>query len=256
MPITLNSPSGPVRIPDTFLFVGIDETGHEEFPDGHPTFGLGGCGVPVGTYARQVHLPWNSLKKALFGGAEVAMHANELRNPSPDQIVGLADFFRSNSFGRIAVLVSDDTERDPTVPTFQIAARMVLEYITRLATEFRCDGVAMVIEASQRTDRLAATYFEGYHLEQQTTDGKKTLPFLEFRMSKSGCLPLLEVADFIIHKCEVHEVGWLGEHAAILKLCFGASHHRSRNSSTCVKFRSTVLVKMSKCHEARANSTE
>jgi hypothetical protein len=29
MPITLNSPVGPVTISDAFLFVGIDETGHE-----------------------------------------------------------------------------------------------------------------------------------------------------------------------------------------------------------------------------------
>jgi len=35
--------SDVVEMADNLLLVGVDETGHEEFPGGHSTFRLGGC---------------------------------------------------------------------------------------------------------------------------------------------------------------------------------------------------------------------
>jgi hypothetical protein len=195
--MVLQSGSGPFEVPDNFLFVGIDETGHEEFLGGHPTFGLGGCAMPARTYQSLVREPWLDLKEKHFGGSNTLLHVHELRAPRDEQITAIADFFRSNHFGRFAALVSADTERDSTVPAYQIAAQQILDFVTGLVNVFNCEGIALIIEDSQRTNRLARAYFEGYEIVRGS--GEISVPLMKFRMRRSVGEPLSEVADFIVH---------------------------------------------------------
>ncbi len=45
--IEIETEKGAVVLPESYLLVALDETGHEEMPDGHPAFGLGGCAMLV-----------------------------------------------------------------------------------------------------------------------------------------------------------------------------------------------------------------
>jgi hypothetical protein len=187
-------------IPDDYLLVGLDETGHEDLiPDVHPVFGLGGCAVPVGLYSTFVHEPWCALKESCFQGATTALHASELRDPSPAQVGGLTAFFKTQRFGRIAAVMSVETLLEPALHSYQLLARSVLERIASLVGSFGCRGVALIMEESTRGDRLAAACFSGYHLELRDTGAGVTLPFIKYRMPKSASASLLEVSDFIIH---------------------------------------------------------
>jgi hypothetical protein len=187
-------------IPDSYLLVGLDETGHERpSPEAQPVFGIGGCAVPVRDYERLLKIPWQTLKEEHFGSAEAPLHASELRNPTSDQLLALGEFFRSGSFARVAALASTQTILEPDLPPYQLVARQVLDRIARVVGRFSCDGVVLVIEESQRTDRLAAKYFSGYPLEVRSPSGSRPLKMLRFRMPKAAAEPFLEVADFVVH---------------------------------------------------------
>ena len=72
--------------PNCLLFF-IDETGHETSADkNYPVFGLGGCAINSSAAAAVVGEPWRAMKVAHFGGEDVPLHANELRNPTTEQL--------------------------------------------------------------------------------------------------------------------------------------------------------------------------
>ena len=76
----------------------INETGHETFADkNYPVFGLGGCAINSSSAAAVIAEPWRAMKAAHFGGEDVPLHANELRNPTTEQLDALSKFFASNS---------------------------------------------------------------------------------------------------------------------------------------------------------------
>lgn len=199
-PMQLHGERSTHSIPDSYLLVGLDETGHETpSPEGQPVFGIGGCAVPVRDYECVLRIPWQTLKMEHFGSVDTPLHAADLRNPTSAQLLALGKFFRSESFGRIAALVSTQTILEPDLPAYQLVARQVLDRIARLVGRFGCNGVVLVLEESQRTDRLAATYFSGYHLEVRSSSGPRPLEMLRFRMPKAAVEPFLEVADFVVH---------------------------------------------------------
>ena len=79
--------------PNCLLFC-IDETGHETFADkNYPVFGLGGCAINSSSAAAVIAEPWRAMKAAHFGGEDVPLHANELRNPTTEQLDGLVKVF-------------------------------------------------------------------------------------------------------------------------------------------------------------------
>lgn len=82
---------------------------------------------------------------------------------------------------------------------YQVAARWLLDAITRLVASFGCDGVVLLFEASERGDRLGRTYFDGYSIIIGEGHGSRTLPFYKFRADKKLGLELLEVADVTVH---------------------------------------------------------
>jgi Protein of unknown function (DUF3800) len=92
--------------PNCLLFF-IDETGHETFADkNYPVFGLGGCAIDSSSAAAVIAEPWRAMKAAHFGGEDVPLHANELRNPTTEQLDALSKFFREQQFARLAVTMS------------------------------------------------------------------------------------------------------------------------------------------------------
>jgi hypothetical protein len=92
--------------PNCLLFF-IDETGHETFADkNYPVFGLGGCAINSSSAAAVVAEPWRAMEAAHFGGEDVLLHANELRNPTTEQLDALSKFFREQQFARLAVTMS------------------------------------------------------------------------------------------------------------------------------------------------------
>ena len=67
---------------DCLLFF-IDETGHETFADkNYPVFGLGGCAINSSSATAVIAEPWRAMKAAHFGGEDIPLHANEIRNPT------------------------------------------------------------------------------------------------------------------------------------------------------------------------------
>jgi hypothetical protein len=191
----LQTASGTREIPDSYLLVAIDETGHEHPDPHHPAFGLGGCAFPAGMYAEWIQDPWRRLKASYFGSPDIPLHAADLR-PNDQQAEALGAFFRQGPFGRIAVLTSVGTSKPDSLPDYQLVANGVLERTARLVRHFGCNGAVLIHEESTRTDRLAATYFGGDSLVDSS--GQR-LPLLKFRMPKSANEPFLEVGDFVMH---------------------------------------------------------
>jgi hypothetical protein len=75
-----------------------DETGHETFADkNNPVFGLGGCAIDSSSAAAFIAEPWRAMKAAHFGSEDIPLHANELRNPTTEQLDALSKFSVSNS---------------------------------------------------------------------------------------------------------------------------------------------------------------
>jgi hypothetical protein len=67
------------------------------------------------------------MKARHFGGAEVPLHASELRKPSPEQLTALGTFFREQPFGRFAVTMTSATK----LPVGQKAAEIMPRLVRR-----------------------------------------------------------------------------------------------------------------------------
>lgn len=199
-PIQLIGESHRHEIPDSYLLVGIDETGHEQFADlKYPIFGLGGCAVRTSEYERTLKWPWTQMRASLFPEFTGPLHAAEVGSVTGERAAPLGDFFCTAEFARLAAVVSNRTLLESDLPPYKLVARQVLEQIARLVGRRNCDGVAMIVEESSRTDRLAAAFFDRYDIELQRGLERWKLPFLKFRMPKSAEEPLLEIADFVMH---------------------------------------------------------
>ena len=93
-----------LQIGPFWLLFFIDETGHEDFADPkYPVFGLGGCAVMSSGADISVNDAWRSMKAEFFGGANIPLHANELDNPTPQQLAALSRFFTDQKFARFAL---------------------------------------------------------------------------------------------------------------------------------------------------------
>lgn len=207
-PLQLVGETGTHEIPDSHLLVGLDETGHELFADTrHPVFGIGGCAVRVKQYGPKLLEPWRELRPRVFPDWVGALHAADVGQLPPERAEALGQFFTAAPFGRFAVVVSDRAQLEPDIPPYKVVARWVIDRIVRLLGRSGCDGIAMIMEESQRSDPMAAAFFEGYHIEVPRGSQRVRLPFLKFRMPKSAAEPLLEVADFVVHVagCQVRD---------------------------------------------------
>ena len=173
----------------------VDETGHEDFADPkYPVFGLGGCAILMANIERDLRRPWREIKSRHFGGADVPLHASDLRSPMAEQVEALGAFFREQPIGRFAVTMTKQTSFPAGVTPMNImpgALRRRWEELTPrfdpLPTE-----LAFIHEASDRGDDLLERFF-GQSVVM--IDGKRV-------HAHHGIMPkgdeALEVADFII----------------------------------------------------------
>jgi len=182
----------------TCLLFFIDETGHETFADiKYPVFGLGGCAITSSSADAVLAQPWRAMKASHFGGADVPLHANKLRNPTQAQLDALATFFREQQFARLAVTMSKSAMLPAgTAPLETITGSMMNRYadlVRRVSPE--PTELAFLHEASDRLDQQIERHFGGTVAQ---INGKMIAVHKGF-VEKSHGLPELEVADFIMH---------------------------------------------------------
>jgi len=134
----------------------VDETGDETFADPqYPVFGLGGCALLAAAIEPVLRTPWRNMKALHFGGADLPLHASDLRSPTATQLEALGTFFRNQTFGRFAVTMTrSDLPSD--IEPMRIMPRLVRRRWEELTPRFDPlpVEVAFIHEASDRGDVL------------------------------------------------------------------------------------------------------
>jgi hypothetical protein len=175
-----------------------DETGHENFADpNYRVFGLGGCAIISSAAEAIIREPWRAMKAEHFFGENVPLHANELRNPTAEQLNALSKFFREQQFARYAVTMSKSVVLPTGMSPFELAARTLAnrfqDLLRRVLPE--PNEVALLHEASDRCNQLIQKHLGGTVVQ---INGK-LVPVHKGLIRKSHGLPELEVADFVMH---------------------------------------------------------
>jgi hypothetical protein len=190
--------AAPLPVGPACLLFFIDETGHETFADkNYPVFGLGGCAITSSSAEAVIAEPWRAMKAAHFGGEGVPLHANELRNPTPQQLDALSKFFREQQFARLAVTMSKSAVLPAGKTPLDIIAGAMMNRYTDLLRRVSPEPneLAFLHEASDRLDQLIEEHFVGTVAQ---INGKM-IPVHKGLVEKAHGLPELEVADFIMH---------------------------------------------------------
>ena len=181
----------------TDLVAFIDETGHHTMSDPtYPVFGLGGCAVPLRAYANTLGDPWAELRQTYFSTVIGALHAAEL-SPTDKSIDGLAEFFRTQSFYRVAALLTPSSLAGGSEEPFDLCATTLMSFLHQIGAATACRRIVLTFESAGSTDRIASRYFN-----QQARFSDSAFDFLPvtvFRAQKQDCLAGLEIADFIMH---------------------------------------------------------
>ena len=158
------------------------------------------------------------MKEQHFGGAEVQLHACELRKPSPEQLTALSTFFREQPFGRFAVTMTAATK----LPIGQKAAEIMPGLLRRRWEELTPRfaplpvEVAFIHEGFDRADQWLDRYFG----ESVVMVEGKRVPSHHGIMQKGD--EALEVADFIVQAAgnQARRGSEAAPPAEILKLFF------------------------------------
>jgi hypothetical protein len=138
--------------------------------------------------------PWRDMKARHFGGADVPVHASDLRAPTAQQVATLGEFFERQPFGRFAVTMTRNTELPGRLTPIQVMPGLLRRRWEELTPRFNPPPVevAFIHEASNRADALLERYFGESVV---TIDGKRV-------PAHHGIMPrgdeALEVADFVI----------------------------------------------------------
>jgi hypothetical protein len=137
------------------------------------------------------------MKAEHFGGENVPLHANELRNPTPEQLAALAEFFHEQQFARLAVTMSKSSVLPTGTTPLEITAGAMMNRYTDLLRRVSPEPneVAFLHEASDRLDQLVEKHFGGAVAQ---INGKM-IPVHKGLVEKTHGLAELEVADFIMH---------------------------------------------------------
>lgn len=196
-----------LRVSPTCLMFFCDETGHELFADPEfPVFGFGGVAIMAGAIQQTISAPWRKMKAEHFGGADVALHAADLRAPTAAQLAALTEFFKFQEFGRFAVTLTSKSTVPGHLASHNVVSAAIKKRWEELATRMNPmpTEVAFFFEASQRTDELIQGYFSPIHV----TIEQNAVPVHYGLMDKSSGDPALEVADFIIHTAGRQAFNW------------------------------------------------
>jgi hypothetical protein len=193
---TLLHDAGAIEYPGSTLLVAIDETGHENFADpNYPVFGIGGCAFLL-KHSERIVGPWLDLKARSFGSTDVRMHAADLRNPTKDQLDGLATFFTTYPFFRLAVMAASTIKNTSGHPLIQLVCRALWDRICNIADVAQPTAIIVSVEDSTRLGKTIWAYLSGYEIG--STSGQKIVPKL-FLAKKSLNHPFMEIADFVLH---------------------------------------------------------
>lgn len=193
--------AGTIDYPGTTLLVGLDETGHEEFADpNHPAFGLGGCAMLLKDYDVLIDRPWRGMKRECFGGADVQLHASDLRNPTKQQLEALEYFFTHFQFFRFAVMAGSTVKNTTNAQLMQIVCAAVWGRIAEIAKWTQPTDVVVVAEQSDRTKKEVYGYLAGYEIGNETIRIKPRV----FLAKKTAGQSFMEVADFVMHPAGAH----------------------------------------------------
>jgi hypothetical protein len=184
-----------LRVHPHCLMFFVDETGHEGFADpSYPVFGMGGCGLLAAAIEPNLRGPWRRMKQQHFGGADVPLHAADLRSPTDAQLHALKQFFTTQTFGRFAVTMTRTTQLPSDVKPIQLMPSLLRRQWEELTPRFvpLPVEIAFIHEASERGDELLEQYFGPSIVK---IDGKQVAVH-------HGIMPKgdesLEVADFIV----------------------------------------------------------
>jgi hypothetical protein len=79
------------------------------------------------------------MKAAHFGGEDVLLHADELRNPTTEQLDALSKFFHEQQFARLAVTMS----KSAVLPTVAFGYRWLCRQVD-IAAEMQIDRIKVV----------------------------------------------------------------------------------------------------------------
>jgi hypothetical protein len=145
------------------------------------------------------------MKARHFGGADRPLHANDLRNPTSQQLEGLSAYFRVQRFGRFAVAMTNKTALPPNSKPIELMPNLLRKRYEELTFRLapKPAEVAFIHEASDRGDPLLERYFG---TTEVTIDGQK-IPIHHLLMRKGD--EALEVADFVVHAAGGQARSWL-----------------------------------------------
>lgn len=193
--------NGSVVLESTCLLVFIDETGDELFSDPqHPVFGLGGCAVLVGEYVNYVRPLWQRIKDRYFEGADISLHANELRSLTAAQLKALGDFFALRHFARLAAVASGKSLLPDEYSPYQLVSRALLARIERIALRFSFSRIVLLMESSDRANILAVRHLGPYDkADVEYLERTVQVPIGHYFVPKTMNEPGIEIADFVMH---------------------------------------------------------
>jgi hypothetical protein len=203
-------PELTLAIPDRCLAVFVDDTGHEDFPEGHPVYGLGGC-ASAGT--SNASLKGHGRR---YGGALKVrlMHsftpASSQGAQKTEDMEAVARFFRE-PFWRFGAVLTKETKifLREDIGRIKLMKVVLQERIQDIVQTTLCKEVKVIFEASERTDKLVQEAFQDFEVHR----GSKRIPSECYFMPKSAASPAMEVADFVMHSVgrqARHNLTWRG----------------------------------------------
>lgn len=188
------------------LLVFVDDTGHEEFADTQfPVFGFGGCLAMGHAYRQTIQLPWLDLIRHHLSDLPRPLHAAKIRLAGA-QMEAVGRFFSQGLFFRFAVTTYRGLEiPEPLENTYDTMAGILVAAVSELCVKHNPARLILVVEASQRGDRLAQKHFGSLRIN--AIDSQKIarpLPVIVCLLPKTSCEPGLEIADFVAHTAGRH----------------------------------------------------
>lgn len=192
----IENAEGITEVHGNTLIVAIDETGCEDYKDNNfPVFGIGGCAVLARDYAKLIDDPWRSLKATCFGGDDIALHAADLRFPTPDQLKALELFFTKLPFFRFASTSARTFDNGSELSNVNLLVMSVMHQVCDFVSWVRPSQVLFIFEHSQRIGREVYSVLKSYKMEN---DEYEIVPRVMYA-TKESRLSCLEVADFVVH---------------------------------------------------------
>lgn len=182
------------------LAVFLDETGNPKLNEKQRVFGVGGCATIGQDYTDYIKPYWRRIKTDIFKlPPEKEFHAcDHLGLANEQQIDAIADFLRDGRIKKISVIVSHETQIDPSSSLLDSVLRSVENTVLQLVPKtFASDR--WIFEHSDDLSRLTIMAMMEHawnYFHIKGTSGKSFgLSFL----SKKSAEPGVEIADMIMY---------------------------------------------------------